>query len=32
MQKKKTSFENIQHTKVIKEWKSLNIISSEGGF
>ena len=29
---KKPSFENIQHTEVVKESKSLNIISTEGGF
>ena len=30
--KKKPSFENIQHTEVVKESKSLTIISTEGGF
>ena len=29
---KKLSFENIQHTEMVKESKSLNIISSEGVF
>ena len=29
---KKPSFDNIQHTEVVKESKSLNIISTEGGF
>ena len=29
---KKPSFENIQHTEVVKESKSLNSISTEGGF
>ena len=29
---KKPSFENIQHTEVVKESKSLTIISTEGGF
>ena len=29
---KKPSFENIQHTEVVKESKSLNGISTEGGF
>ena len=28
----KPSFENIQHTEVFKESKSLNIISTEGAF
>ena len=30
--RKKPSFENIQHTEVVKESKSLSIISTEGGF
>ena len=29
---KKPCFENIQHTKVVKESKSLNSISTERGF
>ena len=29
---KKSSFENIQRTEVVKESKSLNSISTEGGF
>ena len=29
---KKPSFENIQHTEVVKESKSLTIISTEGVF
>ena len=30
--KKQQKFENIQYTEVVKEWKSSNIISTEGGF